>query len=50
MTVKAAAIALKLSFSGSNQFVYFEPWLFILFLIIFTLIQLVYLNKVFSSA
>ncbi|KAI3459705.1 hypothetical protein Pfo_016368 [Paulownia fortunei] len=28
MVVKAVGIALKLSFSGSNQFIYFEPWLF----------------------
>ncbi|KAH6768361.1 magnesium transporter [Perilla frutescens var. frutescens] len=45
MTVKALAIALKLSFSGSNQFVYFQPWLFTFLLLGFSLLQLVYLNK-----
>lgn len=45
MAVKAVAIALKLSFSGSNQFVYFQPWFFTFFLITFCLLQLVYLNK-----
>ncbi|CAI0378646.1 unnamed protein product [Linum tenue] len=28
MSVKAVSIALKLSFSGMNQFVYFETWIF----------------------
>nr|GEV79196.1 probable magnesium transporter NIPA2 [Tanacetum cinerariifolium] len=32
MCVKAVAIAIKLSFSGSNQFIYFQTWFFTLLL------------------
>lgn len=46
MCVKAVGIAMKLSFSGSNQFVYFQTWFFTLLLIAFVLMQLNYLNKV----
>ncbi|EYU32706.1 hypothetical protein ABFS82_14G038000 [Erythranthe guttata] len=45
MCVKAVGIALKLSFSGSNQFIYFQPWLFTFLVIGFCLMQLIYLNK-----
>ncbi|KAL7081433.1 hypothetical protein ACP275_14G039600 [Erythranthe tilingii] len=45
MCVKAVGIALKLSFSGSNQFIYFQPWLFTFLVIAFCLMQLIYLNK-----
>ncbi|CAA3009144.1 probable magnesium transporter NIPA2 isoform X1 [Olea europaea subsp. europaea] len=45
MFVKAVGIALKLSFSGSNQFKYFETWFFTFFVILCCLVQLNYLNK-----
>lgn len=47
MGVKAVAIALKLSFLGSNQFIYFETWFFTTLVIIFCFMQMIYLNKVF---
>lgn len=47
MGVKAVGIALKLSFEGKNQFKYFQTWLFTVFVTIFCLLQLNYLNKVF---
>lgn len=46
MAVKAVAIAVKLTISESNQFKYFEPWFFTVVLIVFCILQLVYLNKV----
>ncbi|PIN14462.1 hypothetical protein CDL12_12907 [Handroanthus impetiginosus] len=49
MGVKAVAIALKLSFSGSNQFIYFETWFFTILVIIFCVMQLIYLNKALDT-
>ncbi|CAI9117589.1 OLC1v1019000C2 [Oldenlandia corymbosa var. corymbosa] len=49
MGVKAVAIALKLSFSGSNQFKYFQTWFFTLVVIGFCLLQLNYLNKALDT-
>lgn len=49
MTVKAVGIALKLSFSGSNQFIYFETWFFTLFLILCGISQVNYLNKALDT-
>jgi hypothetical protein len=46
ISVKAVAIALKLSFNGVNQFVYVQTWFFIAVVIICCLVQLNYLNKV----
>lgn len=48
ISVKAVAIALKLSFNGVNQFVYIQTWFFISVVIICCLVQLNYLNKVSS--
>ncbi|VAH47126.1 unnamed protein product [Triticum turgidum subsp. durum] len=45
ISVKAVAIALKLSFNGVNQFVYIQTWFFISVVIICCLVQLNYLNK-----
>ncbi|KAK4341532.1 hypothetical protein RND71_040033 [Anisodus tanguticus] len=45
MGVKAIGMALKLTFGGQNQFKYFETWFFIIFVLIFCLLQLNYLNK-----
>ncbi|EPS66959.1 hypothetical protein M569_07817, partial [Genlisea aurea] len=45
MGVKAVAIALKLSFSGLNQFVYLETWFFTILVVVFCMLQLIYLNK-----
>ncbi|KAF5941967.1 hypothetical protein HYC85_019609 [Camellia sinensis] len=43
MSVKAVGIALKLTFSGSNQFTYFETW-------VFTVVVIVnYLNKALDT-
>ncbi|XP_073047491.1 probable magnesium transporter NIPA1 isoform X1 [Primulina eburnea] len=53
MGVKAVGIALKLSFSGSNQFIFFETWFFTIYVIIFCIMQLNYLNKaldIFNTA
>ncbi|KAL0403641.1 UNVERIFIED_CONTAM: putative magnesium transporter NIPA1 [Sesamum radiatum] len=53
MGVKAVAIALKLSFSGSNQFIYFETWFFTILVIAFCFMQMIYLNKaldIFNTA
>ncbi|XP_051133421.1 probable magnesium transporter NIPA1 [Andrographis paniculata] len=49
MAVKAVAIALKLSFSGSNQFVYFQTWFFTILVISFCVLQIVYLNKALDT-
>ncbi|XP_052206505.1 probable magnesium transporter NIPA2 isoform X1 [Diospyros lotus] len=49
MCVKAVGIALKLSFSGSNQFTYFETWFFTLFVIVCCLLQVNYLNKALDT-
>jgi len=42
-------IALKLSFSGSNQFTYFETWFFTLFVLVCCLLQINYLNKALDT-
>ncbi|XP_009771973.1 putative magnesium transporter NIPA2 isoform X2 [Nicotiana tabacum] len=49
MGVKAVGIALKLSFEGKNQFKYFQTWLFTVFVTIFCLLQLNYLNKALDT-
>ncbi|KAK4354901.1 hypothetical protein RND71_027095 [Anisodus tanguticus] len=49
MGVKAVGIALKLTFEGKNQFKYFQTWLFTVFIIIFCLLQLNYLNKALDT-
>ncbi|KAL8515820.1 hypothetical protein ACS0TY_014500 [Phlomoides rotata] len=49
VAVKAVAIAMKLSFQGSNQFIYFQTWFFTLFLIFCCVIQLIYLNKALDT-
>ncbi|KAM7486088.1 hypothetical protein LguiA_002097 [Lonicera macranthoides] len=49
MGVKAVGIALKLSFSGMNQFIYFQTWFFTLLVIVFCLLQLNYLNKALDT-
>ncbi|KAJ3675728.1 hypothetical protein LUZ60_004770 [Juncus effusus] len=45
MSVKAAAIAIKLTFSGTNQFKYVQTWVFISVVVVCCLVQLNYLNK-----
>lgn len=49
MCVKAVGIAIKLSFSGSNQFIYFQTWFFTLLLLVFCVMQLNYLNKALDT-
>ncbi|XP_020110169.1 probable magnesium transporter NIPA2 isoform X2 [Ananas comosus] len=49
MSVKAVGIALKLSFSGMNQFIYVQTWFFSAVVIICCLVQLNYLNKEWDS-
>ncbi|KAH0851244.1 hypothetical protein HID58_094888 [Brassica napus] len=49
MSVKAVAIAIKLTFSGMNQFKYFHAWIFILVVAICCLLQINYLNKDWAS-
>lgn len=46
MSVKALGIALKLTFSGSNQFIYYQTWLFTIVVFFACLLQINYLNKV----
>ena len=46
MSVKALGIALKLSFSGMNQFIYAQTWFFTAVVVICCLTQMNYLNKV----
>ncbi|XP_058093377.1 probable magnesium transporter NIPA2 isoform X3 [Magnolia sinica] len=45
MSVKALGIALKLTFSGANQFAYLETWCFTAIVIVCCLMQINYLNK-----
>ncbi|OIW14689.1 hypothetical protein TanjilG_33031 [Lupinus angustifolius] len=45
MSVKAVGIALKLTFEGTNQFKYFQTWIFTLIVITCCLLQINYLNK-----
>ncbi|CAN1835272.1 Probable magnesium transporter NIPA2 [Linum perenne] len=49
MSVKAVSIALKLSFSGMNQFTYFETWIFTIIVVTCCLLQINYLNKDWDS-
>ncbi|XP_047317319.1 probable magnesium transporter NIPA2 [Impatiens glandulifera] len=49
MCAKAVGIALKLSFSGSNQFVYFQTWFFSVVVIICCVLQINYLNKALDT-
>ncbi|KAK4742968.1 hypothetical protein SAY87_000969 [Trapa incisa] len=49
MSVKAVGIALKLTFSGMNQFIYFQTWIFTVIVIIFSLTQINYLNKALDT-
>ncbi len=45
MTVKAVGIAIRLTFSGSNQFVYPSTYIFTIVLVVCLLTQTAYLNK-----
>lgn len=49
MSVKAVAIAIKLTFSGMNQFKYFHAWIFIIVVTICCILQINYLNKVITK-
>ncbi|KAI3926064.1 hypothetical protein MKW98_028200 [Papaver atlanticum] len=49
MSVKALGIALKLTFSGSNQFIYFQTWFFTVVVVVSCLLQLNYLNKALDT-
>ncbi|CAM8924435.1 hypothetical protein QQ045_023079 [Rhodiola kirilowii] len=49
MSVKAVSIALKLTFSGSNQFGYFQTWIFTIIVIVCCISQINYLNKALDS-
>ncbi|XP_009347006.1 probable magnesium transporter NIPA2 [Pyrus x bretschneideri] len=49
MSVKAVGIALKLTFSGTNQFKYFETWIFVLVVTVCCLFQINYLNKALDT-
>ncbi|KZV48458.1 hypothetical protein F511_18264 [Dorcoceras hygrometricum] len=49
MGVKAVGLALKLSFSGSNQFIYVVTWFFTILVIVFCVMQLIYLNKALDT-
>ncbi|XP_058001266.1 probable magnesium transporter NIPA1 isoform X2 [Hevea brasiliensis] len=49
MGVKAVGIALKLTFSGLNQFIYFQTWLFTIIVVFCCLLQVNYLNKALDT-
>ncbi|WOL16135.1 magnesium transporter NIPA3 [Canna indica] len=49
MSVKAVGIALKLTFSGINQFIYAQTWFFTFVVIICCLLQMNYLNKALDT-
>ncbi|KAK9933072.1 hypothetical protein M0R45_020285 [Rubus argutus] len=49
MSVKAMGIALKLTFSGTNQFKYYETWVFTLIVTVCCLFQINYLNKALDT-
>ncbi|KAK9287939.1 hypothetical protein L1049_016384 [Liquidambar formosana] len=49
MSVKALGIALKLTFSGMNQFIYFQTWFFTVVVIVCCLLQINYLNKALDT-
>ncbi|URE23630.1 hypothetical protein MUK42_17477 [Musa troglodytarum] len=49
MSVKAVGIALKLTLSGMNQFVYAQTWFFTAVVAICCLIQMNYLNKALDT-
>ncbi|PKI34774.1 hypothetical protein CRG98_044841 [Punica granatum] len=49
MSVKAVGIALKLTFSGMNQFIYFQTWIFTVIVVLFSLTQVNYLNKALDT-
>jgi len=46
MSVKALGIALKLTFSGMNQLIYPQTWLFTIVVVACIVTQMNYLNKV----
>jgi hypothetical protein len=46
MSVKALGIALKLTFSGMNQLIYPQTWMFTIVVVACILTQMNYLNKV----
>ncbi|KAJ7955380.1 Protein of unknown function (DUF803) [Quillaja saponaria] len=49
MCVKALGIALKLTFSGMNQFIYFQTWIFTVFVLGCCISQINYLNKALDT-
>ncbi|KAJ7980519.1 Protein of unknown function (DUF803) [Quillaja saponaria] len=49
MCVKAVGIALKLTFSGANQFIYFQTWFFTVFVVGGCIFQINYLNKALDT-
>uniref|UniRef100_A0A7N0U3M0 Probable magnesium transporter n=1 Tax=Kalanchoe fedtschenkoi TaxID=63787 RepID=A0A7N0U3M0_KALFE len=49
MSVKAVSIAMKLTFSGSNQFGYFQTWIFTLIVVFTCVTQINYLNKALDT-
>ncbi|XP_043719976.1 probable magnesium transporter NIPA1 [Telopea speciosissima] len=49
MSVKALGIALKLTFSGSNQFKYFQTWFFTVVVVVCCVLQMDYLNKALDT-
>nr|CAD1839115.1 unnamed protein product [Ananas comosus var. bracteatus] len=49
MSVKALAIALKLTYSGMNQFIYAQTWFFTFVVLTCCLMQMNYLNKALDT-
>ncbi|CAL9108042.1 unnamed protein product [Musa textilis] len=49
MSVKALGIALKLTFSGMNQLVYPQTWIFTIIVIVCIITQMNYLNKALDT-
>lgn len=50
MSVKALGTSLKLTFEGSNQFVYPQTWFFTLVVLTCVITQMDYLNRVSFAA
>lgn len=49
MSVKAIGIAIKLTFDGSNQFIYFQTWIFTMVSISCIITSLIYLNMALDT-
>lgn len=49
MSVKALGMGIKLTIQGSNQFIYYPTWIFLIIVIVCCLFQINYLNKALDT-